>query len=69
MNIPLKDLRFRGESMIKSKRINMIVAVAVGFALIISIGLVIAGNVYNENGDMKTETEYEIGRASCRERV
>lgn len=44
--------------MIKSKRINMIVAVAVGFALIISIGLVIAGNVYNENGDMKTETEY-----------
>ncbi|MGO4987049.1 CotH kinase family protein [Gallicola sp. Sow4_E12] len=44
--------------MLKSKRINMIVAVAVGFALIISIGLAIAGNVHNENGDLKTETEY-----------
>lgn len=44
--------------MIKSKRINIIVAIAVGFALIISIGLTMAGNVHNENGDLKTETEY-----------
>lgn len=44
--------------MINSKKINIIVAVAVVFALITSISLVVIGNTHNENGGMKTETEY-----------
>lgn len=44
--------------MIQSKKINIIVAIAVVFALITSIALVVIGNIYNENGGMKTETEY-----------
>ena len=48
--------------MIQSKKINIIVAVAVVFALITSIALMVIGNIHNENGG-------KIGRASCRERV
>jgi len=44
--------------MIQSKKINIIVAVAVVFALITSITLMVIGNIHNENGGMKTETEY-----------
>lgn len=44
--------------MIQSKKINIIVAIAVVFALITSIALVVIGNIHNENGGMKTETEY-----------
>lgn len=44
--------------MIQSKKINIIVAIAVVFAFITSIALVAIGNIDNENGGMKTETEY-----------
>ncbi len=44
--------------MIQSKKINIIVAIAVVFALITSIAIVLIGNTHNENGGMKTETEY-----------
>jgi spore coat protein CotH len=44
--------------MIQSKKINIIVVVAVVFALIISIALVVIGNIQAENGSIKTETEY-----------
>ena len=44
--------------MIQSKKINIIVAIAVVFALIISIALVITGNIHNANGNLKTEPEY-----------
>ncbi|WP_341876938.1 CotH kinase family protein [Defluviitalea saccharophila] len=44
--------------MIQSKKINIIVAIAVVFALITSISFVIAGNIYNKNGSIKTEPEY-----------
>lgn len=44
--------------MIQSKKINIIVAVTVVFALITSIALMIIENLHNENGGMKTETEY-----------
>ncbi|MDD4296732.1 MAG: CotH kinase family protein [Ruminiclostridium sp.] len=44
--------------MIQSKKINIIVAIAVVFALITSISLVVAGNIQNEKGGIKTETEY-----------
>lgn len=44
--------------MITSKKINMIIVIAVVFALIISIALVVYGNIYNENSDMKTAPEY-----------
>ena len=44
--------------MIQSKKINMIVVIAVVFALIASIALVVLGNTHNENGGMKTESEY-----------
>ena len=44
--------------MIQSKRINIIVALAVVFALIISIAFVVIGNRQAENGGTKTEAEY-----------
>ena len=44
--------------MIESKRINLIVAIAVVFALIASIALVAIGNIQNEKGDTNTEPEY-----------
>ncbi len=44
--------------MIQSKRINIIVAVAVVFALIISITLVVIGNIQAEKGGIKSEPEY-----------
>lgn len=44
--------------MIKSKKINVIVAVAVAFSLFISIGLVVKGNIWAESGSIKTEAEY-----------
>ena len=43
--------------MIQNKKINIIVAIAVVFALITSIALVVMGNIHNENGGIKTETE------------
>ena len=46
--------------MIQSNKINIIVAVAVVFALIISVALVAIGNMQAENGGMKTEAEYAI---------
>ncbi|KAE9631188.1 MAG: Spore coat protein CotH [Defluviitaleaceae bacterium] len=56
--IPLKQIKIRGESMIQSRKINIIVAIAVVFALITSILLVAIGNMYNKNGGIKTEPEY-----------
>lgn len=44
--------------MIQSKKINIIVAAAVVFALIVSIALVVIGNIQMENGAIKTEAEY-----------
>lgn len=44
--------------MIQSNRINIIVAVAVVFALIITVALVGIGNMQAENGSIKTEAEY-----------
>ncbi|HHW68628.1 CotH kinase family protein [Defluviitalea raffinosedens] len=44
--------------MIQSRKINIIVAIAVVFALITSILLVAIGNMYNKNGGIKTEPEY-----------
>lgn len=44
--------------MIRSNKINIIVAVAVVFALIISIALVGIGNSQAENGTLQTEPEY-----------
>lgn len=44
--------------MIQSKKINIIVVVAVVFALIISVAFVVIGNIQAENGGMKTGTEY-----------
>lgn len=57
-NIPRKYAKNRGESMIQSKKINAIVVIAVVFALITSIALVVLGKTHNENGGMKTEAEY-----------
>lgn len=45
--------------MIQSKRINIIVAVAVAFALMISIAFMLIGNIQAEKGGMKTKSEYE----------
>ena len=47
-----------GESMIQSNKINIIVAVAVVSALIISVALVGIANMQWSNGSMKTEVEY-----------
>ena len=44
--------------MIQSKKINIIAAIAVVIALIISIAFVIFGNIQAESGGMRTETEY-----------
>lgn len=44
--------------MIQSKKINIIVAIAVAFSLLISIALVVLGNIQTENGNIKTEPEY-----------
>ncbi len=44
--------------MIKSNRINVIIAVAVAFALIVSIVLVGFGNMQEGNGGKSTEAEY-----------
>ena len=44
--------------MIQSKKINIIVAIAVVFALITSIALVVIGNIRNGNGGMKIDAEY-----------
>jgi len=44
--------------MIQSKKINVIVAVALVFALITSIALVVIGNVQDNNSGLKTEPEY-----------
>lgn len=44
--------------MIQNKRINIIIAIAVVFALTTSIALMVIGNIHNENGGMKTEAEY-----------
>lgn len=44
--------------MIQSKKINIIVVIAVVFALITSIALVAMGNIGNENGGKKIEAEY-----------
>lgn len=45
--------------MIRSNKINIIVAVAVVFALITSIALVGIGSRQSENGGLKTEVEYK----------
>ena len=44
--------------MIQSKKINIIVALAVVFALITSISLVVIGNMQNASGNLNTEAEY-----------
>lgn len=44
--------------MIQSKKINIIVAIAVAFALIISISFVIIGNMQESTAVIKTEEEY-----------
>jgi len=44
--------------MIENKRINAIVAIAVVFALVTSIALVVIGNIQVKNGTTKTEPEY-----------
>ncbi|NLC06892.1 MAG: spore coat protein CotH, partial [Syntrophomonadaceae bacterium] len=44
--------------MIESNRLNIIVAAAVVFALIISVALVGIGNMQGSNGSMKNEVEY-----------
>jgi len=44
--------------MIESKRINIIVAFAVAFSLLVSIALVVLGNIQAENGSIKAEPEY-----------
>ena len=44
--------------MIQSKKINIIVVIAVVFAMIASIALVVTGNTQIKNGGNKTETEY-----------
>ncbi|SHI68593.1 CotH kinase family protein [Lutispora thermophila] len=44
--------------MIKSDKINIIVAVAVVFALMVSIALVGIGNMQGKNSNVKTEPEY-----------
>ncbi|WP_313340135.1 CotH kinase family protein [Sedimentibacter sp.] len=44
--------------MIQSKKINIIVAFAVVFALVISIASVVIGNTQRINGNLKTEAEY-----------
>jgi len=45
--------------MIKSKKINIVAAAAVVFALITSVALVVTGNVYYKNGSLvKAEPEY-----------
>ncbi len=44
--------------MIQSKKINIIVFVAIVFALIMSSAFVVIGNKQQTNGSMKTETEY-----------
>lgn len=46
--------------MINSKRINIIVAIAVSFALVLSAALVVAGNIQKANGSLKSEPEYVI---------
>lgn len=55
--MPPKGSR-RGESMIESNKINIIVAVAVVFALIVSGTLVVVANIQAKNGSLKTEPEY-----------
>ncbi|NLO38768.1 MAG: spore coat protein CotH [Ruminiclostridium sp.] len=44
--------------MIQSKKINMIVGIAVVFALIVSTALVVMGSIQNEKSGIKTEPEY-----------
>lgn len=44
--------------MIESKKINIIVAIAVAFSLFISIALVVLANAQTENGSIKTEAQY-----------
>lgn len=44
--------------MIQSKRINSVIIIAVVFALIISAGFVVSGNLHTANGGIKTEAEY-----------
>lgn len=44
--------------MIQSKKINIITAMVVGLALIVSIALVVIGNIYDADGNLKTEPEY-----------
>ncbi|MEN2773491.1 CotH kinase family protein [Acetivibrio clariflavus] len=44
--------------MIESKRINIIVAFAVAFSLLVSIALVVLGNIQAENGSIKAQPEY-----------
>ncbi len=44
--------------MINSKGINVIVAIAVTFALVLSTALVVAGNMQKASGSLKSEPEY-----------
>jgi len=44
--------------MIESKKINIIVAIAVAFSLLVSVALVVLANVQTENGGIKTEAQY-----------
>ncbi|WP_026477453.1 CotH kinase family protein [Alkaliphilus transvaalensis] len=44
--------------MIKNKKINIIVTIALVFALITSIALVVIGNIHKAKGILKTEPEY-----------
>lgn len=44
--------------MIESKRINLIVAIALIFALILSLAFVVIGNIQQTNGVIKSEEEY-----------
>ncbi len=44
--------------MIQSKRINIIVMIAVVFALTASIALFVTGNIYHANSDLNIELEY-----------
>ncbi|NLK75329.1 MAG: spore coat protein CotH [Clostridiales bacterium] len=48
----------RGESVIQSKKINIIIAVALAFSLCFSISLVVVGNMKAENGNIRAEPEY-----------
>ena len=44
--------------MIQSKKINIIIAVALAFSLCFSISLVVVGNMKAENGNIRAEPEY-----------